>query len=196
MAEVLSNRADALVALIQRLGCVPRFVAARNAQLGSPLTSLDLEDVVQDTLLVVWRKLPHFHGRVSLEIWIYRICCYELLNAVRRSSRRDGRRLGPAEPEADEGGPDPRPGGAQWERAERHERLYGALDSLTLGESEVVRLKHFDDLSFTEIGRQLGISANTAKTRYYRGLRRLSILLRDRGSAPPSPAEGPEDPAS
>ncbi len=173
---VLEKRADAVVELVHRLGCVPRFIAARNKQLGRPLADLDLEDVVQDALVVVWRKLPEFHGRTSLEVWIYRICCYELMNAVRRRGS-GGRERRVSEDLLENDSVDLR---GEHDRSERHERLYDALEMLTDEEREIVRMKHFDNLSFTEIGHELGLSSNTAKTRYYRGLRRLSGILRPR----------------
>lgn len=175
---VIAKRADAVVELVHRLGCVPRFIAARNRQLGSPLASLDLEDVVQDSLVVVWRKMPDFHGRTSLEVWVYRICCYELLNAIRRRGRAGREKRVPQE-DFEQNEVDLE---AELDRNERHERLYEALERLTTEERDIVRMKHFDNLSFTQIGHELAISSNTAKTRYYRGLRRLSSFLEKRGT--------------
>ena len=42
----------------------------------------------------------------------------------------------------------------------------------------MIWLKHFEELTFESIGHYLGLSENTAKTRYYRGLRRMQGLLR------------------
>jgi len=44
-------------------------------------------------------------------------------------------------------------------------------------EAQVIRLKHFEGRTFIEIGRSLGISPNTAKARYYRGINELRPLL-------------------
>ena len=44
-------------------------------------------------------------------------------------------------------------------------------------DAEVIQLKHFRHLSFDEIGETLGISPNTAKSRYYRALVRLREML-------------------
>jgi DNA-directed RNA polymerase specialized sigma24 family protein len=41
----------------------------------------------------------------------------------------------------------------------------------------VIRAKHFDGLTFDEIGARLGIPSNTAKTHYYRGIERMRPLL-------------------
>ena len=46
---------------------------------------------------------------------------------------------------------------------------------------EVIRLRHFSDLTFAAIARRLGLSPNTAKSHYYRGLVRLRGRLGARG---------------
>jgi RNA polymerase sigma-70 factor (ECF subfamily) len=58
--------------------------------------------------------------------------------------------------------------------------LHEALARLDPLEADVIRLKHFDDLTFETISALRGISANTAKTRYYRGIRNLHHGLRAR----------------
>lgn len=179
--EILRRDRGAGPRLTKKLACVPRFLASRNAQMGAPLPDSELEDVVQDVLVVIWSKLERYRGHVPLEVWVYRICSLELLNAVRR--RRSGWRERAVsdrvlEEEAGASSGD----GSEFER---RERLYAALDRLPEDERELVRLKHFEDLSFTEIGERLGLSANTAKTRYYRGVKRLTGLLEaERGERP------------
>ena len=42
----------------------------------------------------------------------------------------------------------------------------------------MVRLKHFEGLTFTQMGELLGLSANTVKSRYYRGICWLRRRLR------------------
>lgn len=55
--------------------------------------------------------------------------------------------------------------------------LLEAVDALDRPEAEVIELKHFEGLSFTEVAARLSISSNSVKTRYYRGLRRLEQRL-------------------
>lgn len=58
-----------------------------------------------------------------------------------------------------------------------HEEIRQAMERLPPAEAEVIRLKHFEGLTFDEIGTRLDTSPNTAKTRYYRGLGTLETLL-------------------
>ena len=44
-------------------------------------------------------------------------------------------------------------------------------------EAQIIRLKHLESLTFDELGARMGLSANTAKTHYYRGLSRLRSML-------------------
>jgi RNA polymerase sigma-70 factor (TIGR02960 family) len=48
----------------------------------------DAEDMLQETLLSVWRGLPRFEGRSSLRSWLYRIATNTCLNAMRSTARR------------------------------------------------------------------------------------------------------------
>lgn len=54
-----------------------------------------------------------------------------------------------------------------------------ALISLPLEQKEVITLKVFEDLSFSEIGKRLGISRNTVWARYRYGMEKLRNKLRE-----------------
>jgi len=160
------------VEFVERMDCVPRILASRNARLGSPVRDQDLPDLVQDTLIVIWRKLPTFQGRASLETWVYRICCLELMNFVRRRRRNQREQHHDDELRERESTQLAR------EQEESFDDIYLALEKVPEQEERVIWLKHFEELTFESIGHYLGLSENTAKTRYYRGLRRMQGLLR------------------
>ena len=122
--------------------------------------------MVQETLCSLWRRLDSFEGLSSLETWAYRFCHLELLNRLRHRKRR------PPELEPREDHPvDPGP-----PTAFEYEHVYEALDEIGAA-ARILRLKHFDHLTFEEIGRFLDLSTNTAKTQYYRSLNRLRTIL-------------------
>lgn len=150
---------------VERLRCVPRMLAAKNAQLGRVLDDGELEDLAQETLLTIWRKRGEYTGRSSLETWIYPFCYHHLMNRLRRRYHRP--RIVSLE--------------AAHSVASRAEPdfgfVYRALAAVGPPEEDVLRLKHFEQLTFAEIGVVLEISPNTAKSRYYHGLERLRTLL-------------------
>ena len=59
-------------------------------------------------------------------------------------------------------------------RASRHQRCSSSLQP----PPEVLR--QFEEQSFEDIGREMHLPMNTAKTRYYRGLKSLESKLRTR----------------
>src|SRR6185312_8546166 len=60
------------------------FVLRTLRRLGVP--SADLNDLCQETFVVVHRRLPDYDGRASLRTWIYAICA-RTASAHRRSIR-------------------------------------------------------------------------------------------------------------
>lgn len=142
--------------------CVPRFLSVLNLRMGGRLSPHDLSDLAQDVFVIVWRKLPDYAGEGSLESWVFRICLFEARNYLRRRSRQRGLNLEEiGEPATEAAAIDELSG------------VLARLERLKPEERQVVHAKHVDDLTFEQIAHQLGISINTAKSRYYRGLARL-----------------------
>ena len=167
-----------LSVLVERLKCVPRILAALNNRLGGQLTEHDLADLSQDSLLVIWRKLERFEGRAKLETWVYRICYLEILNRV-RSNTRSARHVAAGSHQI-AAAATANPGSSI-----DYEDLERGLAELEAPEADVIRLKHFEEQTFRDIGRILQIPVNSAKTIYYRGIDRLSRRLRGpEGSRP------------
>ncbi|HKE01708.1 MAG TPA: sigma-70 family RNA polymerase sigma factor [Planctomycetota bacterium] len=174
--DVLAGRQDALDRFLARMRCVPRFLAGSNAWLGRPLDPHDLQDLSQDAITAIWKKLPTFTGASTLETWVFGFCAHEVLKGAHRRRRRPSLATdwgGDAFPERAE---PPAP----LEDESALARVLRALEGTSPDEADVVRAKHFDGLTFEEIAARLGISPNTAKTRYYRGVARLRRLLRPR----------------
>ncbi|MEQ8765705.1 MAG: sigma-70 family RNA polymerase sigma factor [Planctomycetota bacterium] len=167
--RALLRQPEALGGLVERLQCVPRILLYKNRQLGAPLSGHELEDLAQETLLAIWKKLDRFEGRSRLETWVYRFCFLELMARLRHLNRQptfvsdvepltDGRSARP---------PDPF----------RFETIYRGLEKLDAGSASILKMKHFEGLTFDQIAERLGVSSNTVKTRYYRALPKLRALL-------------------
>lgn len=160
--------------VIDRMLLIPRLLHSLNRRMGAPVAPNDLDDLAQDVAIIVWRKLEAYGGGASLEAWMYRICVLELHNYVRR--RRRGMDVAGDASDI----PMARPTGLG---ADQYTAVHRALDELPPDEQEVIRLKHFDGLSFGEIADESQVALGTAKTRYYRAVARLRTLLAGRSDA-------------
>jgi RNA polymerase sigma-70 factor (ECF subfamily) len=180
--RAVAGDAQARALFATRMECVPRMLAVMNRRQRLPLPAQDVDDLVQDTLVTIWRRLDTYAGMASLETWVYRFCRFQLANRLRAVSRRPAHVPLAADAQVSE---DAR-------RLLEFEDVQAALERLPALTSDVIRLKHFGSLSFTEIGVRLALSPNTAKTRYYRGLAELRRLLGDgRDATLPADAAAP-----
>lgn len=156
--------------LAQRLRCVPNFVASRNAARGRPLYGDELDDVVQDVVTAVWKKIDRYKGEAPFEGWVYRFCVLEFKSHMRRKVNRESRSAA-LSPEAEGQLIQEAPG------SDLYEDVYKGLEKIGIDQAQIIRLKHFSQLTFEEIAERLRVSMNTVKTRYYRGLVKLKQCL-------------------
>ncbi len=130
----------------------------------------DAEDAVQDAFVRLLKSPREFGDRpVPL---LYQAVKWAALDRLRREDRLERRQeaasfLEPAE--------------ALFEKAlesnERREQLEVAIRLLPEPQREVITLHIWGNLSFREIGQTLGISQNTAASRYRYALRNLGASL-------------------
>lgn len=155
----------------ERLMCVHRILGAINRDRGHALDDHELLDVVQDSLAVLWSKRDSFRGAAAIETWAYRVASLEWLGAVQRRRRHD--RLPEELSEAREWSPT----STEFERAGEEAEVLGQLEKLGPPDAVVIRYRHFDELSFEEIGRKFEASPSTVKYWYYRGMAKLRHVL-------------------
>jgi RNA polymerase sigma-70 factor (ECF subfamily) len=170
---VLRGEPGAATQFIQHMQCVPHILSERNRRRGKPFDEDELADLVQEVLATVWEHLPRFEGRSSLTTWCYAFCVNKLQNAIRTKRKRPN----PASAQAEfvlENAP--------WhpddDYSDRFEPVYRCLCQLPERSARVIQLRFFEELSFEQIGRRLGLPENTVKTHYYRGIESLRSQLR------------------
>lgn len=140
------------------------FVWRTAHRLGTPESNLD--DVVQETFVIAYRRLPDFEGRSSLKTWLYGI----VFNVV-RAHRRE---LAAGNPPAVSGEPHPDPDGLPDESDGPHEhaakreaaRLVDQfLQTLNEDQRDVFVLSELEQLSAPELATVLGAPLNTIYSR-------------------------------
>ena len=136
------------------------FVWRSVRRLGVPEEMVD--DAVQETFLVVHRRLPEFEGRSSLKTWIFSIALGIARN-FRRSNQRRGK-LDSLSSEAvliDQAG-DPE---ALAQRTQAVKQLDRILDALDDDKRAVFVMAEIEQLTAPEIAEVLGVKLNTVYSR-------------------------------
>jgi RNA polymerase sigma-70 factor (ECF subfamily) len=163
-AGLAEGREAAYAGLYDRLG--RRLFRAAVSILRSPQ---DAEDVVQEVFMNLYRARASL-GRVeNVTGYVFAM----LRHAAARRLRQMGAARRAAAAAADAArlrGADPPPDG-------RTAALERALDALPPAQREVIALKVDAGLTFAEIGAALGVSLNTAASRYRYALEKLRATL-------------------
>lgn len=147
----------------------------------------DAEEVTQDVLMKVYRKIDAFRGDAALSSWIYRITFNTAMSRLRhtRAARMAEMTDVPvgAVVEDASGGPrahDPADWSAladeQMLRQQMRERLAEAVDALPSIYRTPVILRDLQGLSTEEASRRLNLKDQTLKSRLHRG----RLMLRKR----------------
>lgn len=130
-------------------------------------SAADAEDVVQEAFVKFWRRNHSIENRALLYAAV-RSIALDFIRRDRRRARREATAFADAEP--------PMEPQFEWED-ETQSELAAAVDSLPHDQREVLVLKIWNELTFNEIAGALGISQNTAASRYRYALANLKKSL-------------------
>jgi RNA polymerase sigma-70 factor (ECF subfamily) len=172
--------------------CRGYLLAIAHAELDETLRGkLAVSDVVQETLLRVQQNFAGFRGTAEDELlaWLRQILA-NYLKDVRRSFRRTekrnierevhGRFRSDASAIGVEGvAVDSVTPGRTVAALEETERLRAALAGLPDEYRTVLALRTWERLSFDEVGRRMGRSADAARMLWARAVKKLTAALRD-----------------
>src|SRR6478609_12222220 len=135
----------------------------------------DAEEVAQDVLLKVYRKIEAFRGDAALSSWIYRITFNTAMSRLRHERAGRTVEVGPTEPLETPGSTPAEP--ADWTdladdqvmRGQLREQLVGALRHLPQVYRVPVLLRDIHGLSTEEASAVLKVKPQTLKSRLHRG---------------------------
>jgi RNA polymerase sigma-70 factor (ECF subfamily) len=139
----------------------------------------DAEDVTQDVLLKVVRKLQSFRGEAALPTWLHRVAINAALTHRRRQAVRDERSLGEAalaERPAVARGEGERPE-APLLQAEAQEQIDRAVADLPEAYRAVFVEADVEGRSNAAIAEQMGLSVPAVKSRLHRARQMLRDAL-------------------
>ncbi len=141
--------------------------------------SSEIEDVVQDVFIHVYRSLHTFRGEAKFTTWLYRLSANVTKMHLRRKKSRPRfadvpipERLEPRDDAPDQA----------VERRERVEALYRLVDRLSEKKREVLVLHDFEGMSAKEIAEVVEAPVLTVRTRLFYARKELYAALSEEPS--------------
>ena len=139
--------------------------------LGMVRNASQAEDLLQTVMLRFVRYREKFAAVDNLSTYLFVTARNEVIRLFECENRRtdveiqgeENRWIAKVSPSPDED--------------DRTEQVRHALERLPIEQAEVISLKIYQDLTFAQIGEMLGISSNTAASRYRYALDKLGRIL-------------------
>ena len=130
-----------------------------------------IEEVLDDTMMVVWQTADRFRGSSKPSTWIFAI-------AYRKAHKARLRWPDPVEdPHSDSRiSEDPAPD-AELDHQRLHDSLMRAMDQLSADHRAVVDLTYFHGMGYREIAEIVDCPVDTVKTRMFHARRRLKAAM-------------------
>ena len=130
-----------------------------------------VEEVLNDTMMVVWNRADSFNGASKLSTWIFAIAYRKAMKGLKRQDEAvedkeaENRVSEAASPEEDSS------------RHRINALLMRAMDELSAAHRAVVDLTYFHELGYREIATILECPVDTVKTRMFHARRHLRRRL-------------------
>jgi RNA polymerase sigma-70 factor (ECF subfamily) len=125
------------------------------------------EEIINDTLWIVWRKAPEFRRNSMVSTWILGIAYRRGLKTLRRQQAIAAKAAND----------NPPPGDESISARERAEWVERALAQLPVEQRMALELCYYMGYSHEEIAQIMDCPVNTVKTRMYYARQKMKILL-------------------
>ena len=136
----------------------------------------DAEEVVQEVLMVMYKKLKGFEFRSSLFSWIYKITSTRSINFINRRKVRESFSID------DNSFINIKSEGSisdNLEAKEKLDKLNKVLQQLPVKQREVFILRNFDEMSYEEISNITGKSVGGLKANYFHAYKKILELIKE-----------------
>jgi len=172
---LIGRVADADLSAFEQLHCayLPRL---RNFLARFTPQPALVEEILNDTMMIVWRKARTFNSKSKVSTWIFGIAYRQALKA-RSHANVEATLLEAtlrAAIDANVLAPEPE---AELRQRQLREQLEQALHALPLKHRTVIRLIYYDGYACREVADLIACPLNTVKTRMLHARRKLRALL-------------------
>ncbi|MFA8343092.1 MAG: RNA polymerase sigma factor [Rhodothermaceae bacterium] len=135
---------------------------------------LDADEVTQEVLIVLYKKLNTFKFNSALSTWIYKITSTRTLNYIRKQKLRQFIGIEDENVAQISNGNDIVKSA---EDKEKLEILENVLQKLPVKQREVFIYRKFDSLTYEEISEITGKSVGGLKASYFNAIKKVSELM-------------------
>ncbi len=135
----------------------------------------DSDDVLQNTMIKVWRSLPNFRSDSGLYTWIYRIATNEALTFLKQKKRKVFAPWVDVEQKmSDTLKSDP------WFNGDEIQlKLQKAILKLPDKQRIVFNMKYFDQMKYNDMAEILKTSVGALKASYHHAVKKIESMLGD-----------------
>ena len=135
----------------------------------------DTDDVLQNTMIKVWRSLGSFRSESGLYTWLYRITTNEALSFLKQKKKKSFATWVDMEGKMSEDlEADP------WFNGDEIQlKLQKAILKLPEKQRIVFNMKYFDEMKYEEMSGILGTSVGALKASYHHAVKKIEAMLED-----------------
>ena len=130
-----------------------------------------VEELLNDTMLAVWRQAGSFKAQSRVSTWVFAIAYRKALKALKRA-REPGDGVFLPEELAGDRSPE-----SDVIHTQLRRQLTLALSTLPAEQRAVVELTYYHECAYGEIAQILGCPVDTVKTRMFHARRKLRLLM-------------------
>jgi len=140
---------------------------------------MDADEVTQEVLIVLYKKLNTFNFQSSLFTWIFKIVSTRSLNHLRKGKVKK-LFLYKDDEDEEERFVSNEDIVRNIENKERLEKLDRVLSKLAIKQKEVFILRNFESLSYEEIAKITGRSVGGLKANYFHAIKKVTEMMNEK----------------
>jgi len=134
----------------------------------------DADEVTQEVIIVLYKKLYTFNFNSSLYTWIYRITYTRTLNFIRKKKVKEFFSISDEKYDNLKSENDIQ---NNFEQKDEIEKIEKVLQKISIKQREVFIMKNFEEMSYKEISEITGKSIGGLKANYFHALKKITELL-------------------
>lgn len=139
------------------------------------LVHSDADDVLQNTLIKIYKGIAQFEGKSKLYTWLYRIATNEAISHLQSKARQSTTSLDHSESilisrlKADE----------WFDGDEIQVKLHQAIAQLPEKQKLVFNLRYYDEMPYEEMAATLGTSVGALKASFHHAVKKVEAAFKE-----------------